>query len=59
MAGKRCVSRAVVGSLAGSVPVLSFPVCVESKVVPFGMRTLMEGEAGLMFFMCGLSMWPK
>ena len=59
MVGKRWVSSAVGGNLAGSVPVQSVPVCVESKVVPFGIRTLMEGAAGLMFSMCRLSRWPK
>ena len=55
MAGKRWVSSAVEGNVVGSVPVQSLPVWVESKVVPLGMRTLMDGAAGLMFSMCGLS----
>ena len=59
MVGKRWVSSAVEGSLVGSVPVQSFPVCVESKVVPLGMRTLMDGAAGLIVSMCGLSRWAK
>ena len=55
MAGKRWVSSAVEGNVVESVPVQSFPVWVESKVVPLGMRMLMDSAAGLMFTMWGLA----
>ena len=52
MVGNRWVSSAVGGKVVGSVPVQRVPVWVESKVVPFGMRTLIDGAAGWILVMC-------